>query len=280
MPKKRPKTVKQPQTLHTETVASRCRLLELPAEILHMIYEELFVSSHPIDISPRPRLTLRERRQLESEGKTYGDRSLLPTTFLRVCRRFHEEATPILWRKNHFQLCPSDFKLLEDLAHVAIPSMQHLQLNKIETPMRECNKHYQMLLRNVPLREFVGLQKLDIHCTATETLLETTYPLLHKARCDNKTTKIQIILDVNSQQRRYFPGRTWIMRSRRPPVGKVRNQLPPIPFITFYSYVERACVIYIDKFQYPGWNMSKTVVETGEGVKGGTLPKVTYTLTR
>ena len=245
-----------------------------------MIYEELFVSDHPIDIQPSPRLTLRARRQLESEGGTYGDRSLLPTTFLRVCRRFREEATLILWRKNHFQLCPTNYKLLEDLAREAIPSIQHLQLNKIDASMRDRNKPSEILLRDVPLREFAGLQKLDIHCTATETLLETTYPLLHKARCDTSSTKVQIVLDVGPQQRRYFPGRTWIGRCRKPPVGKARYQLPPIPFITFYCYVERACITFIDKVQYSGWNMLKTVEDRDKVEKEATLYRVTYTLTK
>lgn len=280
MPKKRPKTARQPQIQNTETITPRCRLLELPAEILYMIYEELFVSSHPIDIRPRPRLTLRERRQLESDGGSYGDRSIFPTTFLRVCRKFHEEATPILWRENDFQLCPTDFKLLEDLARVAIPSMQYLRLDKITTSMRDLNKSSQVLLNNVPLREFVGLQRLNIECTNTETLLETTYPLLHKAKCETNSTVVKIGLDVGPQQRRYFPGRTWIAKCRKPHVGKVRYCLPPIPFISFCCFVETACITFIDAVQYAGWNMSKTVKYWEDAQKTGDIYVVTYTLTK
>ncbi|QDS71666.1 hypothetical protein FKW77_007795 [Venturia effusa] len=113
---------KQEASLQVEAT-NKVTLLTLPVEIRLHIYDLLLIGRYRFDPAQPLWIPLHmhgvEKRMKINTDRPHGAKKYLEPAILRTCKQINQEATPILYGKNLFDLTPRDFTHLVKRAGIA-----------------------------------------------------------------------------------------------------------------------------------------------------------------
>lgn len=258
----------------------RCRLLELPTEILDMIYTDLLHCDDYVNLGYPVRANTAKNSSIPY--------TRLFKSLVHTCRRINTEATAVFFRINSFTIKDTSVEYLSTLPISGIRQIRHHNLG-IYTYNKGSIFPVSALLNYNPLHEFRELQQIDVTCGNHHRVLMTIYSLLSEARCVSTFPKVEVVLESRNEPKRInghnkFDTPSWVRQRARFPCASARQHyLPSVPLIRFKAIVGTEIIEYMEdvSVEFDGWNKKKAIQRTcGSGDEAPGKTVVSYTLTR